>query len=158
MKLFVLCFLVAVNTFAMVGKFTLESEKTLYIVDGDSISMQMRIADIDTPEMRQKCQKTQFKAIDCGQLSKNHLKQLLRDLPGELLIKPIAIDYYDRVLVKVYKGNVNVGKLMVQNGMAFSYKNTYRQEEDLAKAEKQGFWSFHTPPIKPYKWRKLNRR
>ena len=142
----------------MVGKFTLESEKTLYIVDGDSISMQMRIADIDTPEMRQKCQKTQFKAIDCGQLSKNHLKQLLRDLPGELLIKPIAIDYYDRVLVKVYKGSVNVGKLMVKNGMAFSYKNTYRQEENLAKTEKRGFWNFYTPPIKPYKWRKLNRR
>jgi len=42
--------------------------------------------------------------------------------------------------------------------MAFSYKETYRLEEDLAKSEKLGFWSFHTPPIEPYKWRKMGRR
>ena len=42
--------------------------------------------------------------------------------------------------------------------MAYSYKDNYRQEEDLAKAEKLGFWGFYTPPIQPYKWRKLNRR
>jgi endonuclease YncB( thermonuclease family) len=44
---------------------------------------------------------------------------------------------------------------MVQSGMAFSYKDVYRQEEQLAKAEKLGFWGFDTPPIEPYKWRKL---
>ncbi len=158
MKLFILCFLVTINVLAKVGDFTLASEKTLYIVDGDSISMQMRIAGIDTPEMRQKCRKTQFKIVDCGQLSKDYLKQALQELPGELLIKPIAIDHYDRVLVKVYKGDVNVGRLMVENGMAFSYKNTYRQAEDTAKLEKLGFWNFYTPPIQPYKWRKINRR
>jgi endonuclease YncB( thermonuclease family) len=46
---------------------------------------------------------------------------------------------------------------MVESGMAFSYKDAYQQEEDLAKAEKLGFWGFYTPPIEPYKWRKLNR-
>jgi len=54
MKLFTLCFLVSINAFAKVGDFTLASEKTLYIVDGDSVSMQMRIAGIDTPEIKQK--------------------------------------------------------------------------------------------------------
>ena len=59
MKLFILCFLVTINVFAKVGDFTLDSENTLYIVDGDSISMQMRLAGIDTLEMRQKCTKIQ---------------------------------------------------------------------------------------------------
>jgi len=43
MKLFILCFLFTINAFAKVGDFTLDSENTLYIVDGDSISMQMRL-------------------------------------------------------------------------------------------------------------------
>jgi endonuclease YncB( thermonuclease family) len=154
MKLFALCLLLATNTLANIGNFTLGSEKTLYIVDGDSISMQMRIAGIDTPEIRQKCSKTQFQVVDCGRLSKNYLKQTLQNLPGELLIEPVGTDYYNRVLVRVYKGGVNIGKLMVEVGMAFSYKDTYRKEEELAKEDKLGFWDFYTPPIEPYKWRK----
>jgi endonuclease YncB( thermonuclease family) len=90
-------------------------------------------------------------------LSKRYLQRLLKSLPGEIAIKPIGIDHYQRILVRIYKGNTNIGKLMVESGMAFSYKDAYQQEEDLAKAEKLGFWGFYTPPIEPYKWRKLNR-
>ena len=158
MKLFTLCILLSINAIADISSFTLSSEKTLYIVDGDSVSMQMRIKGIDTPEIKQKCRKTTFQVVDCGQLSKNYLKQVLKDLPGELLIEPISIDHYNRILVKVYKDNIDIGKLMVEAGMAFSYKDAYRQEEDLARVEKLGFWGFYTPPIQPYKWRKLNRR
>ena len=158
MKLFTLCLLLSINALANIGNFTLNSEKTLYIVDGDSVSVQMRIAGIDTPEIKQKCRKIKFQVVDCGRLAKDYLKQVLQNLPDELLIEPIGIDHYNRILVKVYKGDTDVGKLMVEAGMAFSYKDTYRQEEDLAKAEKLGFWDFHTPPIQPYKWRNINRR
>ena len=158
MKLFTLCFLVATNAVADLANFTLDSERTLYVVDGDSISMQMRIAGIDTPEIKQKCRKTKLKTIDCGRLAKDYLKQLLRNLPGELSIEPVGVDYYRRILVKVYKGDENIGKLMVEAGMAYSYKGVYQNEEEIAKAEKLGFWGFHTPPIEPYKWRKMNRR
>ena len=158
MKLFTLCLLLSINALASIGSFTLDSEKTLYIVDGDSVSMQMRIAGIDTPEIKQKCRKIKFQVVDWGRLAKDYLKQVLQNLPDKLLIEPIGIDHYNRILVKVYKGNIDIGKLMVEAGMAFSYKDTYRQEEDLAKAEKLGFWDFHTPPIQPYKWRNINRR
>ncbi|RUM83617.1 MAG: hypothetical protein DSZ17_02110, partial [Candidatus Thioglobus sp.] len=56
MKLFTLCLLLSINAIADISSFTLSSEKTLYIVDGDSVSMQMRIKGIDTPEIKQ----TQF--------------------------------------------------------------------------------------------------
>jgi len=158
MKLFALCLLWTINASANIVDFTLESEKTLYIVDGDSISVQMRIVGIDTPEIRQKCQKTKLETINCGQLSKDYLKQTLKNTPGKLLIEPVGVDHYKRILVKVYKGDVNIGKLMVEAGMAYSYKGAYQQEQDLAKAEKIGFRGFYTPPIEPYKWRKLNRR
>jgi len=158
MKLFTLCLLFSINALANIGSFTLDSEKTLYVVDGDSISMQMRIAGIDTPEIKQKCRKTKLKTIDCGRLSKNYLKQVLQNLPGELSIEPVGVDHYRRILVKVHKGDENIGKLMVEAGMAYSYKDAYRQEEEIAKAERMGFWDFYTPPIQPYKWRKMNRR
>jgi endonuclease YncB( thermonuclease family) len=155
MKLFIFYWLLMGNAFA-IDSFTLSSEKTLYIVDGDSISMQMRIAGIDTPEITQPCEKISGTIIDCGRLAKNYLKRTLKQLPGKLLIEPVAIDHYHRVLVKVFKGDINIGKKMVEQGMAFSYKNTYRQEEDLAKSKKIGFWGFYQPPIKPYKYRKSN--
>ncbi len=142
---------------ANLENFTLDSEKTLYIVDGDSISMQMRIAGIDTPEIRQKCRQKINKVIDCGRLAKDYLKQVLRDLPGKLSIEPVGIDHYNRILVKVFKGDTNIGRLLVEAGMAYSYKDTYKVEEEKARLGEVGFWSFYTPPIEPYKWRKLNR-
>ncbi|CAC9586582.1 hypothetical protein [uncultured Gammaproteobacteria bacterium] len=157
MKLFFLLFLLVSNAIA-IDSFTLNSEKTLYIVDGDSVSVQMRIAGIDTPEITQPCQKIQHQTIDCGRLAEGYLKKLLSTTSGKLLITPIAIDHYQRILVRVYKGNTDIGRAMVELGMAFSYKNTYRQEEGSAKSKKLGFWGFYKPPIKPYQWRKANRR
>jgi endonuclease YncB( thermonuclease family) len=127
-------------------------------VDGDSMSLQMRIAGIDTPEIKQTCRKRVNKVIDCGRLSKIYLQKLLKNIPGKIVIEPAGVDHYQRILVRVFKGDTNIGKLMVESGMAFSYKETYRQEEDLAKTEKLGFWGFDTPPIDPYKWRKMKRR
>jgi endonuclease YncB( thermonuclease family) len=158
MKLFIFSLFIIVNTFASSENFSFKNQQSLYIIDGDSVSLQMRIAGIDTPEIKQKCQQYANKIIDCGRLSKRYLQRLLKSLSGEISISTIGVDNYQRILVKIYKGDVNIGKRMVESGMAYSYKNTYRQEEDLAKAEKLGFWAFVTPPIKPYKWRKLKHR
>ncbi|MEJ6660057.1 MAG: thermonuclease family protein [Candidatus Thioglobus sp.] len=157
MKLFVFAFLISLNSLSDIGNLSLNSERSLYIVDGDSISLQMRIAGIDTPEIKQTCRKHANKVIDCGRLSKSYLQKLLKSIPGKIVIQPTDVDHYERILVRIFKGDTNIGKLMVESGMAFSYKETYRLEEDLAKSEKLGFWSFHTPPIEPYKWRKMGR-
>lgn len=156
---FVSLCLIGMSALADIEPITLKSENTLYIVDGDSVSMQMRIQGIDTPEIGQKCQKVKnSKLIRCGHLAKDYLRQLLHNLPGEVVIKPMGVDRYDRILVRIYKGGIDVGKLMVEEGMAFSYKTHYQQEQDIARREKIGFWGFFKPPINPYKWRKENRR
>lgn len=158
MKLFIFSLFVSFNVLATISHFSLDSHKSFYIIDGDSISLQMRIAGIDTPELNQTCRKYVDQVIDCGQLSKRYLHKLLKSLSGELVILPVGIDNYQRILVRVYKGEVNVGKRMIESGMAFSYKDTYKQEEKVARTEKIGFWGFDTLPVKPYKWRKLNKR
>ncbi len=155
MKLFIASLFLSVNAWANIDNFSVSSDRSFYIVDGDSISLQMRLAGIDTPEIKQKCRQHKNQIIDCGRLSKRYLQRLLKNLPGNVNIHPVGVDHYQRILVRVYKGDTNIGKLMVQSGMAFSYKDVYRQEEQLAKAEKLGFWGFDTPPIEPYKWRKL---
>jgi endonuclease YncB( thermonuclease family) len=132
----------------------MDSAKAMYIVDGDSISLSMRIKGIDTPEKSQKCRKVVGKIVNCGLIAKEYLNTLLRYLPGKLVIIPEGFGYYGRVLVSVHKGNVNVGKMMVEKGMAHAYGARYQKEQALARQHKVGFWGYEKPPLEPKKWRK----
>ena len=70
MKLFIASLFLSVNAWANIDNFSVSSDRSLYIVDGDSISLQMRLAGIDTPEIKQKCRQHKNQIIDCGRLSK----------------------------------------------------------------------------------------
>ena len=172
MKLFIFCLWIGVYGFVYAS----ESKRSLFIVDGDSVNinvvlfidlaqapmeelgdktdLKMRIAGIDTPEIKQTCQIEQGKSIDCGLLTKDYLQKLLESESGDLVIKPIGVDYYHRILIKLFKGKTDIGKKMVKNGMAYSYDSTYKIEETYAKENKLGFWNFFKPPVNPKIWRK----
>jgi hypothetical protein len=77
MKLFVFALLISLNALSDVGNFSLDSERSLYIVDGDSMSLQMRIAGIDTPEIKQTCRKRVNKVI--GNIVEEVLEHLTSD-------------------------------------------------------------------------------
>jgi len=173
MKLFVLCLLFSYCSFVGAQN---DSKFPLVIVDGDSVNidillfldfaqthqdpmddqtlLRMRIAGIDTPEWDQPCEKNDAISISCGQLATQHLQNLLENLMGKLVIKPIGVDYYERILIRLFVGEVNIGRQMVLEGMAYSYGATYFEEETLARSEKRGFWAFSKPPINPKQWRK----
>ena len=172
MKLFILCLWISVYSCIYAS----ESKQSLFIVDGDSINinialfldlaqapmedlgdktdLKMRIVGIDTPEMKQTCEIEEGKSIDCGVLSKDYLQKLLETEPGDLVIKPIGVDYYHRILIRLFKGEVDIGKKMVEQGMSYSYDSTYKIEETYAKENKLGFWNFFNPPVNPRIWRK----
>jgi endonuclease YncB( thermonuclease family) len=114
----------------------------------------MRIAGIDTPEIKQTCEIEEGKSIDCGVLTKDYLQKLLESEPGDLVIKPIGVDYYHRILIRLFKGETDIGKKMVEEGMSYSYDNTYKFEETYAKENRLGFWNFFKPPVNPKIWRK----
>ena len=175
MKLFVLCLLLSFCGFVSAQS---DLKQGLVIVDGDSVNidillfldvaqhhqeemsgrtlLRLRIAGINTPEWDQPCEKNLGVVISCGELATDHLQSLLEYLTGKLVIKPIGVDYYDRVLIRLFVGEVNIGKQMVLDGMAYSYDETYKNEETLARKEKRGFWVFAKPPINPKIWRKQN--
>ena len=173
MKLFVLCLLFS---FCSLADAQSDVKFPLVIVDGDSVNidvllfldfaqthqdsmgdrtlLRMRIAGIDTPEWDQSCEKNLGTVISCGELATEHLHSLLDGMLGELVLKPIGVDYYNRVLIRLFIGEINIGKQMVLDGMAYSYGDTYLKEEALARKEKRGFWVFDKPPINPKQWRK----
>ena len=115
MKLFIFCLWFSLHSCI----FASESKQPLFIVDGDSINinvvlfldlaqapmeelddktdLKMRIAGIDTPEIKQTCEIEEGKSIDCGVLTKDYLQKLLESEPGDLVIKPIGVDYYHRI-------------------------------------------------------------
>ena len=172
MKLFVFCLWFSIHSCI----FASESKQPLFIVDGDSVNinvvlfldlaqapmeklgdkadLKMRIAGIDTPEIKQTCEMEQGKSIDCGVLAKDYLQNLLESEPGDLVIKPIGVDYYHRILIRLFKGEIDIGKKMVEDGMSYSYDSTYKIEETYAKENKLGFWNFFKPPVNPKIWRK----
>ena len=172
MKLFIFCLFFSLHSCI----FASELKQPLFIVDGDSVNinfvlfldiaqasmeeledktdLKMRIAGIDTPEIKQTCEIEQVKSIDCGLLSKYFLQKLLESEPGYLVIKPIGVDYYHRILIRLFKGEIDIGKKMVEEGMSYSYDSTYKVEETYAKENRLGFWNFFKPPVNPKIWRK----
>ena len=172
MKLFVFCLWFSIYSCI----FANESKQSLFIVDGDSVNinvvlfldlaqapmeelsdktdLKMRIAGIDTPEIKQTCEIEEGKSIDCGVLTKNYLQMLLENEPGNLVIRPIGVDYYHRILIRLFKGETDIGKKMVEDGMSYSYDSTYKIEETYAKENRLGFWNFFKPPVNPKIWRK----
>ena len=174
MKLFIFCLWFSIHSCI----FASESKQSLFIVDGDSVNinvvlfldlaqapmeelsdktdLKMRIAGIDTPELKQTCEMEQGKSIDCGFLTKDYLQKLLESEPGDLVIKPIGVDYYHRILIRLFKGETDIGKKMVEEGMSYSYDNTYKIEETYAKENRLGFWNFFKPPVNPKIWRKVH--
>jgi endonuclease YncB( thermonuclease family) len=95
-------------------------------------------------------------SIDCGILATQFLKELLENVNGNLVIEPVGVDYYQRILVRLYKGKINIGKRMVEQGMAYSYDDTYIHEELVAREKKLSFWDYFNPPINPKVWRKTH--
>jgi len=174
MKFFVFCLLVIIQTIT----FANDSKQSLFVVDGDSINVdllvffdlakepavlpgnrslvKLRIAGIDTPEIKQTCEIVKGQSIDCGILATQFLKELLENVNGNLVIEPVGVDYYQRILVRLYKGKINIGKRMVEQGMAYSYDDTYIHEELVAREKKLGFWDYFNPPINPKVWRKTH--
>lgn len=156
MVIFLIGFLFFLEVLAQ-NDIIIPSGQSLYVVDGDSVNIKMRLKGIDTPEIKQTCEVIKGEAIDCGKLAQRFLKKLLKDTPGILRINIIDFDQYSRALVSIKKGRINIAKQMVLKGYAYSYHD-YPNAQRQAKRHKLGFWQFYKPPINPKLWRKSHKR
>lgn len=131
--------------------------KVVNIADGDTITVlgddkvqhKIRLQGIDAPENKQAF----------GTKSKQTLSDKLGE--KEVVVQWKEKDRYGRILGEVMLGNRHINLEMVQDGMAWHYKQ-YSKSKELAEAEdnaqkaKKGLWA-DNEPLPPWEFRKKER-
>lgn len=134
--------------------------RVVAIADGDTFTLlteskkqvKVRISQIDTPEKNQ----------PFGTRSRQALSDLIFS-SKEVLVVQQDIDRYGRLVGQVYVENMDVNRKMVQEGMAWVYRQylidkSLLEDEKKAKEAKRGLWSLpSTDQVPPWEWRRGER-
>tara|TARA_Y100001970_G_scaffold233029_1_gene290306 strand:- start:4512 stop:4976 length:465 start_codon:yes stop_codon:yes gene_type:complete len=114
------------------------------IIDGDTIIInkeKIRFSGIDTPELKQTCQKNN-KIYYCGIKAKRILtKKIGKNVPK--CIKE-GKDIYKRILAECFINGKSLSTFLVRSGYAFAYRKysqKFIKDEEYAKANNLGMWS-----------------
>ena len=91
---------------------------TCITVDGENI----RLACIDTPELKGK-KADLFKAIEARDFLNSYIAE------REVNIRRITTDRYGRTVAELFKGNINIQKLLVDKGYGQIYRKYSNQCE-----------------------------
>ena len=126
--------------------------KVVGISDGDTLTclqnrteLKVRLLYIDAPESSQ----------PFGNKAKQALSNLA--LKKQVTLQSTGYDKYGRVLAVVYDHNTNVNLKLVEQGMAWAYRQTqsiYEQTQEQARSRRIGLWN-DARPIEPTEWRKI---
>lgn len=127
--------------------------KVVGISDGDTLTclferkpLKVRLQYIDAPENHQ----------PFGNRAKQALAALVFKQPVTLKIS--GYDKYQRLLAEVYLQDKNVNLTLVEQGMAWAYRQSlpmYEQAQQQAQKKKIGLWR-DPNPINPADWRKMS--
>ncbi len=123
---------------------------SILVIDGDTIKINgknLRFSGIDAPEtnFRGKAQMclSGDKKVNCGELSKNYLINLIGNnkVFCEIESKP---DQYNRLLGECFVNNKSLSSQLVKNGYAFDFpkysKKKFAKDQNYAKSNKLGLW------------------
>ena len=128
------------------------------VADGDTLTVQcdgskqvkIRLSEIDAPEKMQ----------PFGDHSKQSLSGMC--LQKKAKIKPQTKDRYGRTVARVICDGIDANEEQIKRGMAWVYDKYVRDHnlysiQDKARASKIGLWA-DNKPIKPWKYRRANKR
>jgi endonuclease YncB( thermonuclease family)/outer membrane protein OmpA-like peptidoglycan-associated protein len=127
------------------------------IVDGDTLvidSRRWRLSGIDAPEMRQQCARSDGTAYACGVAAQKALEDIIAGSP--VSCRELELDRYGRSVGVCYAGATDIGKAMVEAGMAvpyLEYSEEYMEEGEAARESAKGLWSGEFQP--PAEYRKM---
>lgn len=133
------------------------------VYDGDTLrvirgaeELKIRFCGIDAPEKDQ----------PLGIESRDHLRSLIAQGDGTVMLVPIETDRYDRTVAELSvltsAGEIHLNSQMVADGMAYHYAQysdscpnggAIAQAEEVAKAQGVGVWGNATA-IAPWEWRR----
>ena len=117
---------------------------TIKVIGSDNIELDIRLAEIDAPEIDQ----------PYGKESKSELE---KHIAGKnIKLKDIEKEKYGRFLANIYCDGTWINIELVKNGFAWRYKKSdsgnILQAEMIARKSKIGIWS-ESNPIPPWEWR-----
>lgn len=128
--------------------------KVVGISDGDTLTclhqkreLKVRLLYIDAPESAQ----------PFGHKAKQALASLV--FKKEVKLHLSGQDQYKRLLAVVFDGNRNVNLALVEQGMAWAYRQTqpiYQHAQHVAEGRKLGLWQDKFP-VNPAEWRASKR-
>ena len=135
------------------------SGKVVGVSDGDTFTfltpdkqqIKVRLSEIDAPE----------KAQPFGTRSRQALSDLI--FSKDVLVVQDDKDRYGRLVGQVYVDGIHVNRKMVQDGMAWVYRQylkdkTLLHDEQAAREAKRGLWSLpSTEQVPPWEWRRGER-
>ena len=120
-------------------------EGTARITDGDTLSIGpivVRLNGVDAPEAGQTCQDNTGETWDCGTKAMNRLAELAGTDP--VRCTALDRDAYGRVIGQCWVGNVDLGALLVSEGLGWAfvrYSDVYADLETAARKNQSGIWS-----------------
>ena len=151
--------ILVISISALVFFFTYTDIKSqdIKITDGDTIKIdgdKIRFSGIDTPELKQTCDKDGVKIL-CGL----NAKKILVNKIGNNKVTCVreGKDRYKRVLAECFVNNESLSSYLVRSGYAFAYRKYSKKfisDEEFAKSNKLGMWSMEFEY--PWDWRKKN--
>jgi endonuclease YncB( thermonuclease family) len=120
-------------------------------IDGDTFKIGdtvIRLADVDAPELAQRCEGGPKSLRRCGAYVADLLRERLQQ--GEVHCKVQEIDQYDRSIAGCSQGDDDLSTWLVRGGWALAYRD-YSDRlvgvEDEARQQRLGLWqtSFEPP-------------
>lgn len=129
------------------------------IADGDTVDLRLdsgmirvRLHAVDAPEHDQ----------PYGKAARRELSRLVYLRKVE--VEPIEQDQYDRLVARLWLGEMDVNAELLRSGAAWVYRRYARESdycafEQEARALELGLWGLPTiPPVAPWEWRQRERR
>ena len=120
--LFILCFLIGICTYGQNTYGTLLIKKINSVYDGDTFraniigvhsligeNVPVRLAGVDTPEIRGKCQFEKDLAVEAREFSKNKLFNA-----NYIELRNVKRGKYFRIVAEVYIDGINLSTLLIQ--------------------------------------------
>jgi micrococcal nuclease len=129
------------------------------IADGDTVDLRLdsgmirvRLHAVDAPEHDQ----------PYGRAARRELSRLVYRRIVE--VEPVEQDQYDRLVGRVWLGEMDVNAELLRLGAAWVYRRYAREPdycglEQEARATERGLWGLPTvPPVAPWEWRQRDKR
>jgi endonuclease YncB( thermonuclease family) len=104
---------------------------TVRVIDGDTFDVggtRVRLHGIDAPERDQPCTSSQGEVWSCGQWVSDEVRARYQNAQAQCI--PVTSDRYGRTVAKCFVNGTDVGRSLVQEGLAFAYRK-YALDYDL---------------------------